>query len=64
MQLDGVELLLELIEKGLSEKIRMLSAETVAAASQGNSKVKVDFISSLFSSFAFIFLIQQFIFIL
>jgi len=45
MQLDGVELLLELIEKGLSEKIRMLSAETVAAASQGNSKVKVDFIN-------------------
>ena len=45
MQLDGVELLLELIESGGSEKIRKLSAETVAAAAQGNSKVKVEFVN-------------------
>jgi len=45
MQLDGVELLLELIENGVSEKIRKFSAETVAAAAQGNSKVKVEFVN-------------------
>jgi hypothetical protein len=45
MQLDGVELLLELIESERSEKIRKLSAETVAAAAQGNSKVKVEFVN-------------------
>ena len=45
MQLDGVELLLELLEKGESETIKKLSAETIAAAAQGNSKVKVEFVN-------------------
>ena len=45
MQLDGVAILLDHLENGESERIKRLSAETIAAAAQGNAKVKVEFIN-------------------